>query len=177
MIDKLLQGYGIKDKDENGLFVSGNVPQEELLAEVLPKYAKIKTETDRNYNDLVLQCCQAVAVYPDSELIFVMLAEVLEQMSEQIFEHYQTVRTLLWEQYPAVADKKSDMVYYALAKGCFYKAFLAEKYEDAFVTVLFSEQKYPKAYQEVLRLKDRFPSIMQGEKGRVLCVKQNLTLF
>ena len=177
MTKQLLQEYNIKGKDEKGLFVSESMPQETLLAEVLPKYAKIKTETDKNYNDLILQCCQAVEAYPDSELIFVMLAEVLEQMSEQIFEHYQTIRKLLWEQYRKVADKKSDMVYYALAKGCFYKAFLAEKYEEAFVTVLFKEQEYPKAYQEVLRLKDRFPSIMQGEKGRVLCVNQNLTLF
>ena len=177
MMDRLLQEYGVRGKDEKGLFVSDNVPQEELLAEVLPKLAKINTETDRNYNELVLQCRQAAAVYPDSESIFVMLAEVLEQMSEQIFEHYQTVRNLLWRQYRIIADKKSDMVYYALAKGCYYKAFLAEKYEDAFVTVLFAEKEYPKAYQEVLRLKERFPSIMQGEKGKVLCVKQNLTLF
>ncbi|MBE5950103.1 MAG: hypothetical protein E7260_00765 [Lachnospiraceae bacterium] len=171
MIDKLLQEYGIKDKDENGLYVSDTMPQEKLLSEILPKFAKIKTETDRNYNELVLQCRQAVISYPDSELIFVMLAEVLEQMSEQIFEHYQTVRTLLWKQYPAVADKKSDMVYYALAKGCFYKAFLAEKYEDAFVTVLTGKEKYPKAYQEVLRLSGQFGSIIQGEKGRIIWTK------
>lgn len=168
MIDKLLQEYNIKGKDEKGLFVSESIPQEVFLTEVLPKYAKIKTDTDRNYNDLVLQCCQAVIAYPDSEMIFVMLAEVLEQMSEQIFEHYQTVRTLLWEQYPAVADKKSDIVYYALAKGCYYKAFLAEKYEDAFVTVLTHKEAYPKAYQEVLKLKDRFPLVMQGKDGKFL---------
>lgn len=171
MIEKLLLEYGIKGKDEKGLFISETMPQETLLAEVLPKFAKIKTETDRNYNELVEQCRQAVISYPDSELIFVMLAEVLEQMSEQIFEHYQTVRTLLWEQYPAVADQKSDMVYYALAKGCFYKAFLTEKYEDAFVAVLAEKQTYPKAYQEVLRLSGQFRSIMQGEKGRILWTK------
>ena len=91
MIEKLLQEYGITEKDENGLYVSITMPQESMLAEVLPKLAKINTETDRNYNELVLQCCQAVEVYPDSELVFAMLAEVLEQMSEQIFEHYPSV--------------------------------------------------------------------------------------
>ena len=172
MIEKLLQEYGVNGKDEKGLFVSVAMPQEKLLSEILPKYAKINTETDRNYNELVLQCRQAVITYPDSELIFVMLAEVLEQMSEQIFEHYQTVRTLLWEQYPAVADKKSDMVYYALAKGCYYKAFLAEKYEDVFVTVLLGkEEEYPKAYSEVRRLRERFSCVMQGKDGKILWTK------
>ena len=171
MTEEVLREYGISGRDEKGLYVSETIPQEKLLAEVLPKIAKRITETDRNYNELVLQCRQAVISYPDSELIFVMLAEVLEQMSEQIFEHYQTVRTLLWEQYPAVADKKSDMVYYALAKGCFYKAFLTEKYEDAFVNVLTETQAYPKAYPEVLRLRGQFRSIMQGEKGRIVWTK------
>ena len=64
------------------------------------------------------------------------------------------------------AGQGSDMVYYALAKGCFYKAFLAEKYEDAFVTVLTHKEAYPKAYQEVLKLKDRFPLVMQGKDGK-----------
>jgi len=168
MIETLLQEYSIAGKDERGLFVSDAMPQEELLAVVLPVYAKCRTETDKNYNELVEQCRQAVIAYPDSELIFVMLAEILEVMSEQIFEHYQTVRNLLWEQYPAVADKESDTVYYALAKGCYYKAFLAEKYEDAFVTVLMKKEAYPKAYPEVLKLKDRFPFMMQGKDGQFL---------
>lgn len=172
MIDQLFQKYNIKGKDETGLYVSDTMPQEKLLAEVLPKLAKINTETDRNYNELVLQCRQAVISYPDSELIFVMLAEVLEQMSEQIFEHYQTVRNLLWEQYPAVAEEGTDMVYYALAKGCYYKAFLAEKYEEEFVTVLLGkEEKYPRAYSEVLRLRERFSCVMQGKDGKILWTK------
>ena len=168
MIQRIMEEYNISGKDARGLFVSEGMPQEELLATVLPMYAKHKTETDKNYNELVEQCRQAVIAYPDRELIFVMLAEVLEQMSEQIFEHYQTVRNLLWEQYPAVADKKTDMVYYALAKGCFYKAFLAEKYEDALVNVLTHKEAYPKAYQEVLKLKDRFPLVMQGKDGKFI---------
>ena len=172
MIEELLLQYGIKGKDEKGLYVSECMQQEKLLAEVLPKLVKIKTETDRNYNELVPMCRQAVVSYPDSELVFVMLAEILEQMSEQIFEHYQTVRTLLWEQYHAVSGKNSDMVYYALAKGCFYKAFLAEKYEEEFVTVLLGkEEKYPKAYSEVLRLREHFSCVMQGKDGEILWTK------
>ena len=69
MIEELLKEYGVNGKDESGLYVSECMSQECLLAELLPKVAKIKTDTDKNYNELVVQCRQAVVSYPDSELI------------------------------------------------------------------------------------------------------------
>ena len=83
-----------------------------------------------------------------------MLAEVLEYFSEEIFEHYRTIQRLLWEQYVAVSVKPTEEVAYALAKGCFFKAFLLEKYEDDLKE--FATKEYPAAYYAVKRLEYRF---------------------
>jgi len=83
-----------------------------------------------------------------------MLAEVLEYFSEEIFEHYKTIQRLLWEQYVAVSVNPDETVAYALAKGCFYRAFLLEKYEDAMLP--FASEEYPAAYYAVKRLEKRF---------------------
>jgi len=145
-------------RDVDGLFVSDEKNQEELLAEVLPLYTLYETELNKkeHYNDIVNQCRRAVKKYPKSEHIFMMLAEVLEYFSEQIFEHYKTIQRLLWEQYEVFSEKPTDKVCYALAKGCFYKAFLAEKYEEAVRNVLRNQEEYPLAYYAVLRLEKRF---------------------
>ena len=83
-----------------------------------------------------------------------MLAEVLEYFSEEIFEHYRTIQRLLWEQYVAVSETMDETVAYALAKACFYKAFLPEKYEDALDA--FATEQYPAAYYAIKRLEQRF---------------------
>ena len=83
-----------------------------------------------------------------------MLAEVLEYFSEEIFEHYKTVQRLLWEQYVAVSEKMDETVAYALAKACFYKAFLLEKYENDLLT--YKSEEYPAACYAIKRLEKRF---------------------
>ena len=81
--------------------------------------------------------------------------EGIDKISEEeIFEHYKTVQRLLWEQYVAVSVNPDETVAYALAKACFYKAFLLEKYEDALSA--FADEKYPAAYYAVKRLEKRF---------------------
>lgn len=148
-------------RDENGLFIKEGVEQEELLFEVLPVYALYDTEFHQkgHYNDLVSQCREAVKKYPESEKIFAALAEVLEYMSEQIYEHYRTVQELLWKQFYGFGDSHSDMVCYGLAKGCFYHAFLLEKYETALQKVLQVPKEYPLSYHAVKRLEKRFDRV------------------
>ncbi len=148
-------------RDENGLFTKEGVEQEELLFEVLPVYALYDTEFHQkgHYNDLVSQCREAVKKYPESEKIFVALAEVLEYMSEQIYEHYRTVQELLWKQFYGFGDSPSDMVCYGLAKGCFYHAFLLEKYETVLQKVLQVPKEYPLSYHAVKRLEKRFDRV------------------
>ncbi|MBO5353700.1 MAG: hypothetical protein J6A77_10420 [Lachnospiraceae bacterium] len=143
-------------RDEDGLFVAEGTSQEELLAEVLPVYTLFESRLNKkeNYIDLVNQCRAAVKKYPGSKKIFAMLAEVLEYFSEEIFEHYKTVQRLLWEQYVAVSVDMTEEVAYALAKGCFYKAFLLEKYEDDLKK--FAVKEYPAAYYAIKRLEQRF---------------------
>ncbi|MBP3610923.1 MAG: hypothetical protein J6J42_11380 [Lachnospiraceae bacterium] len=143
-------------RDEDGLFVAEGTSQEELLAEVLPVYTLFESRLNKkeNYIDLVNQCRAAVKKYPGSKKIFAMLAEVLEYFSEEIFEHYKTVQRLLWEQYVAVSMDMTEEVAYALAKGCFYKAFLLEKYEDDLKK--FAVKEYPAAYYAIKRLEQRF---------------------
>ncbi|MBR6642442.1 MAG: hypothetical protein IKL28_02130 [Lachnospiraceae bacterium] len=143
-------------RDADGLFTADGVNQEELLFEVMPLYTVYETKCNKkeNYIDLVMQCKAAVKKYPDSKIIFTMLAEVLEYFSEEIFEHYKTVQRLLWEQYVAVSVKMDETVAYALAKACFYKAFLLEKYEDALRP--FESMTYPMAYYAIRRLEKRF---------------------
>lgn len=146
------------NRDENGLFIREGIEQEELLFEVLPVYALYDTEFHQkgHYNDLVSQCREAVKKYPNSEKIFAALAEVLEYMSEQIYEHYRTVQDLLWKQFYCFSDVPSDMVCYGLAKGCFYHAFLLEKYETVLQKVLQIPKEYPLSYYAVRRLEKRF---------------------
>ena len=133
--------------------------QEELLYEILPVYTLFETRLNKkeHYIDLVEQCKAAVKKYPGSKKIFAMLAEVLEYMSEEIFEQYRTIQTLLWEQYVAVSAKMDEEVAYALAKACFYKAFLLEKYEDSLRK--FEKEEYPEAYYAILRLNKRFERV------------------
>ena len=100
------------------------------------------------------QCKVAVKKYPGSKKVFAMLAEVLEYFSEEIYELYRTVQRLLWEQYAAVSVNLDDTVAYALAKACFYKAFLLEKYEADLAA--FTDEKYPAAYYAIKRLEKRF---------------------
>lgn len=144
------------NRDSEGLFTAEGVNQEELLREVMPVYTLFETKCNKkeNYIDLVEQCKAAVKKYPDSKLIFSMLAEVLEYFSEEIFEHYKTVQRLLWEQYVAVSVACDETVAYALAKACFYKAFLLEKYEEAFAP--FENEAYPAAFYAIKRLEKRF---------------------
>ena len=144
------------ERDAAGLFIADGVSQEELLRDVLPVYTLFETKLNKkeNYIDLVEQCKAAVKKYPDSKVIFTMLSEVLEYFSEEIFEHYKTVQRLLWEQYVAVSENMDETVAYALAKACFYKAFLLEKYEDAFTP--FENEAYPAAYYAIKRLEKRF---------------------
>lgn len=143
-------------RDADGLFIADGVNQEELLRDVMPVYTLFETKCNKkeNYIDLVDQCKTAVKKYPGSKVIFSMLAEVLEYFSEEIFEHYKTIQRLLWEQYVAVSEAMDETVAYALAKACFYKAFLLEKYEDALVP--FENEVYPAAYYAIKRLEKRF---------------------
>lgn len=143
-------------RDAEGLFSTDDMNQEELLLSVMPLYTLYETKCNKkeNYIDLVEQCKAAVKKYPGSKVIFSMLAEVLEYFSEEIFEHYKTVQRLLWEQYVAVSVNPDETVAYALAKACFYKAFLLEKYEDALSA--FADEKYPAAYYAIQRLEKRF---------------------
>lgn len=144
------------ERDSDGLFTAGDVNQEELLLDVMPLYTLYETKCNKkeNYIDLVSQCKAAVKKYPGSKTIFSMLAEVLEYFSEEIFEHYKTVQRLLWEQYVAVSETMDETVAYALAKACFYKAFLLEKYEEALQP--FECDTYPAAYYAIKRLEKRF---------------------
>ena len=143
-------------RDADGLFIADGVNQEELLRDVMPVYTLFETKCNKkeNYIDLVEQCKTAVKKYPGSKLIFSMLAEVLEYFSEEIFEHYKTIQRLLWEQYVAVSQNMDETVAYALAKACFYKAFLLEKYEDALVP--YENEDYQAAYYAIKRLEKRF---------------------
>ncbi len=122
----------------------------------MPVYTLFETQLNKkeNYIDLVNQCKAAVKKYPGSKKIFAMLAEVLEYFSEEIYEHYKTIQTLLWEQYVAVSANPDETVAYALAKACFYKAFLLEKYEDDLQP--FADSKYPAAKYAIERLNHRF---------------------
>ena len=144
------------ERDDDGLFTADGANQEELLRELMPVYTLFETKCNKkeNYIDLVEQCKAAVKKYPCSKVIFSMLAEVLEYFSEEIFEHYKTVQRLLWEQYVAVSVNMDETVAYALAKACFYKAFLLEKYEDALQP--FANETYPAAYYSIKRLEKRF---------------------
>ena len=144
------------DRDEAGLFMAEGISQEELLLDVMPVYTLFESRLNKkeNYIDLVNQCKTAVKKYPGSSKIFAMLAEVLEYFSEEIYEHYKTIQRLLWEQYVAVSVNLTEEVAYALAKGCFYKAFLLEKYEDALKA--YDNVKYPAAYYAIKRLEQRF---------------------
>ena len=143
-------------RDADGLFVADGINQEELLVSIMPAYTLFETKLNKkeNYIDLVNQCKAAVRKYPDSRMIFSMLAEVLEYFSEEIFEHYRTIQRLLWEQYVAVSETMDETVAYALAKACFHKAFLTEKYEDALKP--FENEVYPAAYFAIKRLEKRF---------------------
>lgn len=143
-------------KDADGLFVTEGSTQEELLLSVLPVYTLFETKLNKkeNYIDLVNQCRAAVKKYPDSAYIFTMLSEVLEYFSEEIFEHYKTIQRLLWEQYAVISGNMDEGTAYALAKACFHKAFLLEKYED--ILEQFATEKYPAAYFAVKRLEKRF---------------------
>jgi len=143
-------------RDADGLFTLDGVNQEELLLDVMPLYTLYETKCNKkeNYIDLAEQCKAAVKKYPGSKVIFSMLAEVLEYFSEEIYELYRTVQRLLWEQYVAVSVNPDATVAYALAKACFYKAFLLEKYEDDLA--VFADEKYPAAYYAIKRLEKRF---------------------
>lgn len=143
-------------RDEDGLFTADGANQEALLLEVMPLYTLYETKLNKkeNYIDLVKQCKVAVKKYPNSKVIFSMLAEVLEYFSEEIYELYKTVQRLLWEQYVAVSVNSDETVAYALAKACFYKAFLLEKYRDDLA--LFANEAYPAAYYAIKRLEKRF---------------------
>lgn len=150
------KNIALLSRDEEGLFVAEGIEQTELLADILPLYTLFETKCNKkeNYIDLVTQCKAAVKKYPGSKIIFTMLAEVLEYFSEEIYEHYKTVQRLLWEQYVAVSEQMDETTAYALAKACFHKAFLPEKYEDALT--LFATEQYPMAYFAIKRLEQRF---------------------
>ncbi len=143
-------------RDADGLFVADGFNQEELLVSIMSAYTLFETKLNKkeNYIDLVNQCKAAVRKYPESKMIFFMLAEVLEYFSEEIYEHYRTIQRLLWEQYVAVSESMDETVAYALAKACFYKAFLLEKYEDALKT--WENENYPAAFYAIKRLEKRF---------------------
>lgn len=150
------KAIAVLERDADGVFVCNQQKQQELLLEVMPLYTLYETCLNKkeNYIDIVEQCKAAVRKYPGSHDIFAMLAEVLEYFSEEIYEHYHTIQRLLWEQYVAVSEEAEETVAYALAKGCFYKAFLLEKYEDALIP--FATEQYPSAYYAVRRLELRF---------------------
>lgn len=151
-----VKGIAALERDADGLFGTNGVNQEELLLDVMPLYTLYETKCNKkeNYIDLTEQCKAAVKKYPGSKVIFSMLAEVLEYFSEEIYELYRTVQRLLWEQYVAVSVNPDETVAYALAKACFYKAFLLEKYEDDLA--VFADEKYPAAYYAIKRLEKRF---------------------
>lgn len=155
-LTEAVQAITSLERDADGLFIAEGVRQEELLLSVMPAYTLFETKCNKkeNYIDLVEQCKAAVKKYPDSKLVFSMLAEVLEYFSEEIFEHYKTVQRLLWEQYAAVSASIDETVTYALAKACFYKAFLLEKYEADLTQ--YAKKEYPAAYYAVKRLEYRF---------------------
>ncbi len=144
------------ERDEEDLFSAKGINQEELLLEVMPLYTLYESRLNKkeNYIDLVNQCKAAVKKYPGSNLVFTMLAEVLEFFSEEIYEHYRTIQRLLFTQYVAVATHMTEKTVYALAKACFYKAMLLEKYENDFKQ--FAVKEYPAAYYAVKRLEHRF---------------------
>lgn len=144
------------NRDEDGLFVFDGINQEDLLRDVMPVFTLYESKLNKkeHYIELVEQCKAAVRKYPGSKQIFAMLAEVLEYFSEEIYEHYKTVQRLLWEQYEAVSENADETVAYALAKACFYKAFLLEKYEDTFLP--FAKEEYAVAYYAIKRLEKRF---------------------
>ena len=143
-------------RDDDGLFTADGISQEDLLRDVMPVYTLFETKLNKkeNYIDLVEQCKAAVKKYPGSKKVFVMLAEVLECFSEEIYEHYKTIQALLREQYMSVSANMDEDVAYALAKACFYKAFLLEKYED--VLMPYATEQYPTAYDAIKRLEKRF---------------------
>ena len=143
-------------RDADGLFYADGVSQEELLLSVMPLYTLYETKCNKkeNYIELTKQCKAAVKKYPGSKIVFTMLAEVLEYFSEEIYELYRTIQRLLWEQYVAISADMNETTAYALAKACFYKAFLLEKYEDALA--VFADIKYPAAYYAIKRLEKRF---------------------
>jgi len=146
-------------RDADGLFLCDGQSQEEVLYEILPVYALFETKLNKkeHYIDLVEQCKSAVKKYPGSKKIFMMLAEVLEYMSEEIFEQYKAVQNLLYTQYVAVSAYMDENIAYALAKACFYKAFLLEKYEEDMLA--YKEEKFPAAYYAILRLDKRFERV------------------
>ena len=145
------------DRDADGLFCKSGVDQEELLFDVMPVYALYDTRLNKkeHYIDLANQCRAAVKKYPGSNRIFTMLAEVLEYMSEEIYEQYRTVQRLLWEQYVAISAHMTGETAYALAKACFYKAFLLEKYEEE-LQKFAGDESCPEAYFAIQRLNKRF---------------------
>lgn len=146
-------------RDADGLFCAEGVNQEELLCELMPVYTLFESKLNKkeHYIDLVNQCKQAVKKYPGSKKVFTMLAEVLEYMSEEIFEQYKTIQTLLFTQYVIVSETMDEEVAYALAKACFYKAFLLEKYEDELVK--YAKEDCPAAYYAIKRLDMRFERV------------------
>lgn len=143
-------------RDADGLFMDEKEDQQNLLWEVMPLYTLYESRLNKkeNYIDLVNQCKAAVKKYPGSNMIFAMLSEVLEYFSEEIYEHYRTIQRLLWEQYVIISKQMTEETTCALAKACFYKAFLLEKYEDDLKP--FATEEYPSAYFAVKRLEQRF---------------------
>lgn len=143
-------------RDKDGLFQSETQKQPSLLLESMPLYTLYESRLNKkeNYMDIVNQCSAAVKKYPDSKEVFLMLAEVLEYFSEEIFEHYRTIQRLLWEQYVLISGQMTEETACALAKACFYKAFLLEKYEEDLKP--FASKQYPSAYFAIRRLEDRF---------------------
>ncbi len=143
-------------RDAAGLFMDEKEDQQKLLWEVMPLYTLYESRLNKkeNYIDLVNQCKAAVKKYPGSNMVFAMLSEVLEYFSEEIYEHYRTIQRLLWEQYVIISKQMTEETTCALAKACFYKAYLLEKYEDDLKQ--FAREEYPSAYFAVKRLEYRF---------------------
>jgi DNA-binding response OmpR family regulator len=102
---------------------------------------------------------EVIELTPTEFAILIYLCRNMNKVvtSEEIFEHYKTVQRLLWEQYVAVSENMDETVAYALAKACFYKAFLLEKYEDALAA--FNNETYSAAYYAIQRLEKRFERI------------------
>ncbi len=155
-VTAVAQEIAAQKRDNDGLFLSGEQEQQSLLAEVMPLYTLYESRLNKkeNYIDIVNQCKAAVKKYPDSNEVFLMLSEVLEYFSEEIYEHYRTLQRLLWEQYVLISKQMTEKTACALAKACFYKAFLLEKYEDDLKP--FANEQYPAAYFAIKRLKHRF---------------------